>query len=105
MTPDDITQLLGDLDHADRLADRVARIIRATPELIRLVDEQRSKLDWIASSQPVHPSSLTDALAVAEFETSEARDHVRALLTILDAIGGYRTVEQQDAVRAARESL
>lgn len=53
----------------------------------------------------VHPSNLTDVLTVADDDRREAIEHVRALLGILDAIGGYMPSDYQAAIRAAREAV
>lgn len=53
----------------------------------------------------VHPSSLTDVLSVAESDRREALAHVRTILGILDAVGGYMPPDYQAAIRAAREAV
>lgn len=82
--------------HVDKLTDEAATL--------------RAQLDQAAlvigiKERGVHPSSLTDVLTVAEDDRREALAHVRTLLGILDAIGGYMSSDYQAAIRAAREAV
>lgn len=53
----------------------------------------------------VHPSHLTDVLTAAEDDRREALAHVRTLLGILDATGGFMSPDYQAAIRSAREAV
>lgn len=125
---DDIKGLLGEmrtglavLAEEDRklveenrqLRERIHRLEADGAELIEIIAKQRieqntlrAQIDQAALQLGrVHPSSLTDALTVAEDDRSAAIAHVRTLLGILDAVGGYMPTDYQAAIRAAREAV
>jgi Sec-independent protein translocase protein TatA len=86
----------------------IARQAGTLDEQVQLIARQRAELDKQEAEAATLRAQL-DHAALVLGERLEAAispaEHIRTLLGILDAVGGFMQPDYQDAIRAAREAV